>query len=174
AVLLVPEDVRAADEREVGKDPLVPDLRDLQPGLLPDALPRHARDAAAHLRLLAVRAPEGPPADEPDDDDLALRSGSGADHPGVQLLPLDAPRKDRRSEPVAGQHAGVADLFASSPRELHRSRVADGLPRALRVQRSGAGRRPLAAERAARSGFHGGGACLGRLLPAPGFIASRS
>ena len=57
-----------------GKDPLGDHLRLLQPGLLPDAHPRHARHAPAHLRLHAVHAPQGPAADEPVHDDLAVRA----------------------------------------------------------------------------------------------------
>ena len=69
-LLLVPEDVRPDDERDLGQGPLLADVHRVQLRLLPDAHPRDAGHAAAHLRLLAVHAPEGPPADEPVHDDL--------------------------------------------------------------------------------------------------------
>ena len=46
-----------------------------------------------------------------------------------------APRQGRRAQPVAREHARVADLVAAAARELHGTHP-DGLPRALRVQRS--------------------------------------
>src|SRR5262249_4003569 len=104
----------------------------------------HAGNAASHLRLHAVCAPEGSPADEPVHDDLPVRTGSRADHPGAEFLPVDAPRTDRGAEPLAIQYSGVADFIASAPREL-RSHP-DRLSGAVRVQRSGTRRRSLAAE----------------------------
>ena len=120
----------------VGQGALGDHLRDVQPRVLPDALPRDARDAAPHLRLLPVHAPEGPAADEPVHDDLALRPRGGAGHPGPELLALAAPRQARGPEPVAREHPRVADELAAPARELRRTRP-DRLPRALRVQRAG-------------------------------------
>ncbi len=146
-----PEDVRPPDERAVGQDPLGHHLHHLQPRVLPDALPRDAGDAAAHLRLHAVHAPEGPAADESVHDDLAVRPRDRADHPGVQLLPLDAARQARGPEPLARQHPRVADVLAAAARELHRIRAVR-LPRAVRVQRPRPPVGLLAAERAAGGG----------------------
>src|SRR5262249_26877992 len=122
-------------------------VRHVQLRLLPDALPGHARHAAAHLRLHAVHAPEGPPADERVHDDLVVRTGRRAAHPGRELLPFDAARQDRGGESLAGEHPGVADLVPSATRELHGPHP-DRLPRALRVQRAGSWIGLLAAERA--------------------------
>ena len=46
-LLLVPEDVRPDDERDVGQDSLGDHLRHVQPRVLPDALPRDARACRA-------------------------------------------------------------------------------------------------------------------------------
>ena len=134
--------------------------------VLPDALPGHAGHAAPDLRLHAVLAPEGPPADEPVHDDLPVRSGRGADHPRLQLLPLHAARQARGHQPVAREHARVADRLASAPRELHGPHP-DGLPRALRVQRARPRLGLLAAERGPRRAPRHKGAWLNRPELAP-------
>ena len=91
--------------------------------------------AAAHLRLLAVHAPEGPAADEPVHDDLAFVLGA------AQIIFVLNFFLSMRRGKVAGPnpwHANTLEwqtALAAAARELRRARP-DGLPRPLRVQRS--------------------------------------
>ena len=58
-LLLDRQDVGPAIQRDVRTDPFLDDLHRRQPDLLPDALPRARRHAAAHRRLSRTRLPAG-------------------------------------------------------------------------------------------------------------------
>ncbi len=135
AAILVPEDVRADDERDARQDPLLAHVHLLQPDVLPDAQPGRRRDDAPHLRPHAVRVPPAAPADEHDDQHVGVRAVHGAAHLRVQLLLEPVPRREGAGEPVAGEHAGVDGAVAAAARQLRTD--AGRLPRTVRVQLAG-------------------------------------
>ena len=90
-------------------------VRLLQLRLLPDAHPGHGRHAAAHLRLHAVHAPEGPAADEPVHDDRAVRARARRRSSSSLNFFLSMRRGQARGpEPLAREHARVADDVAAA------------------------------------------------------------
>src|SRR5262249_52133844 len=141
--------------------------------VLPDALPRDARDAAPHLHVHGVPGPQESPAHEPDDDDRALRAWRGADRPRPELLPLDAPGREGLEQSMAREHPRMARPLSAAAREPP-GRRPERLPRALRVQRA----RPHAGLLAAvgAPGARREGTALAWLRPgtAPAFTAGRS
>ena len=149
-LLLVPEDVRPDDERDAGaRSTSSLTFIFFNCIVLPDAHPRHARHAAADRRLHAVRAPEGPAADEPVHDDLALRarrrrrsssSSTSSSRCGAARSPATNPWHANTLEWQTSVAAAARELHGQVP-TVYRGPYEYSVP--------GARRRPLAAERAA-------------------------
>ena len=92
AVLLVPQDDRADDERDRGQGPVRGHVHRLQPDLLPDARARPGRHAATHRRLRVERRLEGPqhPGHDRRVHDRREHAAAALEH-----LPVAAQRADR-------------------------------------------------------------------------------
>jgi heme/copper-type cytochrome/quinol oxidase subunit 1 len=84
-LLLVPEDVRAHDERDARQDSLLAQLHLLQRDVLRDAHPGHHGHAPPHRGLHTVHHVSAPSADEPVHQLLRLRAGAEPDSVRDQL-----------------------------------------------------------------------------------------
>src|SRR5581483_11272897 len=114
-LLLVAEDLRPGARRAAREAPVLARLRRLQRHLLPPALPRVARDAAARLH---VRSPRPLGGLQHGVHDRFLRDGSG--HAGVrrERREDDADGAPRGERPVARGHARVVHDLAAAALEL--------------------------------------------------------
>ncbi len=141
--LLVSKDVRPHDERTDRQAPLLADVRDLQPDLLPDAHPWDGRPHATDLRPDAIRLPEGDAAAQRVHLDRRVRAVRRAAAVSLQL-PLEPEAGEKGgAEPLARQRARVVVAESRSARQL--GARAQRVPRTLRVQRARGGERGLPA-----------------------------
>src|SRR5262249_35775135 len=131
--VLVPQDLRPDDERAAGEDPLRPDVRLLQPGVLPHALPGRGGDDATDLQPHPVRVPPAHAAHEPLHVGVRPHPGrlSGLLHRELPLEPGQG--SEGRPQSVAGQHAGLDRSLAAAPPQLGPD-AAGRLPGSVRVQ----------------------------------------
>ena len=122
-LLLVPEDVRPDDERDAGARSTgrSPSSRSTSSSSRCTSsgcagMPRRIYDYTQYTHLKGL---------QPMNQFMTIALfvlGRRAGHPGPELLPLDAARQGRGPEPVAREHARVADGLAAAARELHRAR----------------------------------------------------
>ena len=149
-LLLVPEDDRPYVSRNAREVALLAHVRELQRDVLPDALHRAARDAAARVRLRqGLRRPQSLHLD------FVVRAWRLVHRVRLQHDHELVARPDRPGESMACTHARVAGVLAAADLQLRRDPA--GRRRAVRVRRSRCAARGPDPDQGRRGGARGRG-----------------